>query len=115
MRNKFGVFINLDYAHKPQNECSIIWQAIMDKMIVFGFSFERRVFSIDTSKSPDEISREVRRLFDEIKQEHNDIYLYITDCFFLNLNSLKEVALPDNNNNFEIQYDLLKKEHLSVA
>ena len=98
-----------------QDECSLIWQAIMSKMIEFGFSFERRVFSIDTSKSPDEISLEVRRVFDEIKQEYNDIYLYITDCYFLNLNNLKDLPLPENNSHFEVQYNLLKKKNLSAA
>jgi len=56
--NEFGLFVNLDYAHKSQDECADIWHLIMNAMIKYGFSFEKRAFVIITEKNRDEIALE---------------------------------------------------------
>ena len=103
MTNKFGLFINLDYAHKSHNECSLIWQEIMNKMLKYGFSFNKRTFSFNTEKSSEEISLDVRCLFDEIQAEHHDFYSYITDCYILNLEGCHDLTLPDTSNSIDVE------------
>ena len=122
MSNKFGVFVNLDYAHQPHSECSLIWKKIMDDMINYGFLFEKRVFVLITDKSRDEISNGVRALFDTIQKEQPDFYSYISDSYILNLKDCSDLTLPDTSdsidvenitfqelNSMGIEYDLLLK------
>jgi hypothetical protein len=48
--NEFGLFVNLDYAHKSQDECSLIWQNIMDAMLEYGFLFKNVLSSFAQKK-----------------------------------------------------------------
>ena len=103
MAQKFGVFINLDYAHKTKNDCSLIWQKIMDKMANNGFSFEKRAFVIHSEKNAQELSLDVRILFDEIQAEQNNIYNYIVDCYILNLDNCTDLTLPDTSDSIDVE------------
>ena len=96
MFNKFGVFIYLDYAHKGNDVCSLIWQIIMDAMLSNGFLFEKRVFSIKTNKSRDEIASYVRKLLDSIRVQQHDLFSFINDCYILDFNNLSDLTLPDS-------------------
>ena len=96
MFNKFGVFINLDYAHKGNEECSLIWQIIKDEMLNNGFLFEKRVFSIQTNKSRDEITSYVRKLLDSIRVQQHDLFSFINDCYILDFNNVNDLTLPDS-------------------
>lgn len=123
MSNKFGLFINLDYAFKPEDECSLVWKKIMDKMLKYGFSFQKRAFAIITEKTSGEVSIDVRSLLDEIQAEQNDIFSYISDCYILNIDNCNDLTLPDTSNSIDvedislqdldaigIEYDLLLKK-----
>ena len=103
MTNEFGLFVNLDYAHKSQDECSLIWQNIMDAMLEYGFLFKKRAFVICTEKSRDEISVDVRHLFDDIQTIQQDFYSYIIDCYILNLESCNDLTLPDTSDTIEVE------------
>lgn len=124
MSNEFGLFVNLDYAHKSQSECAQIWKNIMDAMLEYGFLFKKRAFTINTEKSRDEISSDVRTLFDEIQSKQYDFYSYIIDCYILNLESCNDLTLPDTSSTIEVEdislndlniigvdYDLLFKKN----
>lgn len=103
MFNKFGVFINLDYAHKSADECSIVWQKVMDLMLSNGFSFEKRVFIINTTSDRDEIATNVRKLLDEIRLDQHDLYSYINDCYILNFQNCIDLTLPDTSNAIDVE------------
>jgi len=101
--NEFGLFVNLDYAHKSQDECTQVWQLILDAMLEYGFSFQKRAFVIHTEKSRDEISLDVRHLFDEIQITHSSFYSFIIDCYILNLEGCTDLTLPDTSNTIEVE------------
>jgi len=103
MTNKFGLFINLDYAHKPDHDCALVWQKISDKLLNYGFSFQKRAFSINTDKNRDDISSDVRGLFDEIQAEQDDFFAYIVDCYILNLDNCTDLTLPDTSNSIDVE------------
>ncbi|MCU7939090.1 MAG: hypothetical protein KZQ64_06870 [gamma proteobacterium symbiont of Bathyaustriella thionipta] len=103
MFNKFGVFINLDYAHQSHGECSRVWNKIMDGMISDGFIFQKRVFVIHTDKSRDEVSNDVRNLFDSIQKEQGHFYSYISDSYILNLKDCSDLTLPDTSNTIDVE------------
>lgn len=103
MPNKFGLFINLDYARHPSEECSFIWNKIMDKMLQNGFSFQKRAFSIRTNKERDEVAMEIRELLDEIQIDQHDFYRYIVDCYILNVENLSDLTLPDTSNSIDVE------------
>ena len=103
MSNEFGLFVNLDYAHKSEGECALIWQSIMNTMIHYGFIFKKRTFVIKTEKNRDEISVDVRRLFDEIQAEQHNFYNYIIDCYILNLESCNDLTLPDTSDTIQVE------------
>jgi len=124
MTNKFGLFVNLDYAHKAQSECSMVWQKILDTLLQYGFSFQKRAFAINTEKNGDELSLDVRSLFDDIQAKQNDFYDYIIDCYILNLENCTDLTLPDTSNSIDVEdisleeldtigidYDLLFKKN----
>jgi hypothetical protein len=104
MSNKFGVFVNLDYAHKAKSECSIVWNKISAKMLEYGFLFKKRTFAIITEKHSSEVSLDVRRLFDEIQLEQQDFYSYLTDCYILNLDGCNDLTFPDTSSSIEVEY-----------
>lgn len=123
MSNRFALFINLDYAHKSESECALIWQSIMDTMLNYGFLFRKRAFVITTEKNRDEISVAVRRLFDGLQAEQQFFYSYITDCYILNYESCNDLTLPDTSDTIQVEdisledlntigvdYDLLFKQ-----
>lgn len=103
MSNKFGLFINLDYAHKPTAECTYVWQKIMDKMLHSGFSFQRRAFAISTEKNRDELAHVVRVLLDELQTEQENFYSFIIDCYILNLENCSDLTLPDTSNSIDVE------------
>ncbi|MDX2504608.1 MAG: hypothetical protein QNL62_09050 [Gammaproteobacteria bacterium] len=103
MFNRFGVFINLDYAHNHQDECSLVWQKIMAKMHENGFSFEKRTFVISTNKNPNELSMDLRRLFDEILTRQHDFYSFISECYVLNCASYTDLTLPDTSKTIAVK------------
>ena len=103
MSNEFGLFVNLDYAHKSEDECALIWQSIMNTMLHYGFIFKKRTFVIKTEKNRDEISIDVRHLFDEIQAEQHDFYSYIIDCYILNLESCNDLTLPDTSDTIQVE------------
>ena len=107
MSNKFGLFINMDYANKPKDECFIIWEVISDVMLKNNFSFNKRVFVFETEKNSHELSETVRKLFDDIHKEHPDLYSYIADCYILNFDGCNNLLLPDTSNTIEV-------EHISI-
>ena len=124
MTNEFGLFVNLDYAHKSQAECALVWQSIMDAMLEYGFVFKKRTFSIHTEKNRDEISVDVRALFDQLQAEQQGFYGYIIDCYILNLETCNDLTLPDTSDTIEVEdislqdlntigvdYDLLFKKN----
>ena len=126
MSNEFGLFVNLDYAHKSEDECHLIWQAIMDAMLQYGFAFKKRAFTINTEKDRDDISMDVRHLFDDIQSVQQNFYSYIIDCYILNLESYNDLTLPDTTDSIEVEaislqdlneigvdYDLLFKQNKS--
>ncbi|MCW8931188.1 MAG: hypothetical protein OQL19_13220 [Gammaproteobacteria bacterium] len=123
MPNEFGLFVNLDYAHKSHEECSQTWQNIMDAMLGYGFMFKKRAFVINTDQTRDEISIDVRHLFDEIQLKQPSFYSFIIDCYILNLESCNDLTLPDTSESIEVEdislsdlnvigvdYDLLFKQ-----
>ena len=123
MSHEFGLFVNLDYAHKSEDECTLIWQNIMDAMLNYGFSFRKRAFIITTDKNRDEIAMDVRHLFDEIQAGQQNFYSYITDCYILNYESCNDLTFPDTSDTIEVEdisledlnvigvdYDLLFKQ-----
>lgn len=103
MSNEFGLFVNLDYAHKSKDECALIWQSIMNTMLNYGFSFRKRAFIICTEKNRDEIAVDVRHLFDEIQAGQQDFYSYITDCYILNYESCNDLTFPDTTDTIEVE------------
>ncbi len=103
MPNVFGLFVNLDYAHKSQDECTQVWHIILDAMLEHGFSLQKRAFVIHTEKSRDEIAAEVRHLFDEIQARHQTFYGFIIDCFILDLESYNDLTLPDTSDTIEVE------------
>ena len=103
MSNKFGLFINLDYAHKPTAECSYIWQKIMDQMLHNGFSFQRRSFTITTDKNRDDLAHFVRGLLDELQAEQQNFYGFIIDCYILNLENCSDLTLPDTSDSIDVE------------
>ncbi|WP_198264219.1 hypothetical protein [sulfur-oxidizing endosymbiont of Gigantopelta aegis] len=103
MSNQFGLFIHLDYAHKPQDDCAMVWQNIMDTMQGYGFDFNKRAFFIDTDKSRDDISQDIRHLFDEIQLVQADFYSYIMDCYILNYETCSDLTLPDTSETIEVE------------
>ena len=123
MSNKYGLFINLDYAHKPTAECTYIWQKIQDHLTHNGFSFQRRAFAITTEKNRDELVHVVRGLLDELQSQEENFFSFITDCYILNLDNCSDLTLPDTTdsndveditlqdlNTIGIDYDLLFKK-----
>jgi len=103
MAHKFGLFINLDYAHKTDIDCSLVWQKIMDKIVNNGFSFEKRAFVIISEKSSEELSTDVRDLLDELLDEQQDLFSYIVDCYILNLDNCTDLTLPDTSNSIAVE------------
>ena len=105
MANKYGLFINLDYANKPAEECSNIWGVITDVMMHNGFSFEKRAFVINSEKNLEDIANFVVYLFDQIQINSPDlhIYNYLADCFILTLDKCKDVKLPDTSNSILVE------------
>ncbi|MCU7799046.1 MAG: hypothetical protein KZQ70_02595 [gamma proteobacterium symbiont of Lucinoma myriamae] len=103
MSNNFGVFINLDYAHQPHAECTLIWNKIMEVMVDYGFIFQKRVFTITTNSSRDEISSDVRGLFDLIQKEQEHFYSYICDNYILNLEECSDLTLPDTSASIDVE------------
>lgn len=103
MAHKFGLFINLDYAHKADDACSLIWQKIRDRAARHGFSFEKRVFVIFSEKSAEQLSADVRVLLDEILIEQDDLYSYIVDCYILNLDNCTDLTLPDTSGSIDVE------------
>ncbi len=105
MATKYGLFINLDYANKPADECSNIWGIIMDTMTQNGFSFEKRAFVIISEKSSDEIAQFVVHLFDQIQMNSPNlhIYNYLADCFILTLDDCKDIKQPDTSNSILVE------------
>lgn len=101
--NEFGLFVNLDYAHKSQDECALTWDSIMEAMIEYGFVFKKRTFAIVTEKSRDEISLDVRHLFDAIQLKQQDFYSFIVDCYILNLEGCNDLTLPDTSDTIEVE------------
>ena len=104
--NNFALVINLAYAHKPNNECSLIWNKILDKFLDSGFLFEKRIFTISTDKCRDDISIKVRQLLDEFEAEQHDFYSFISDCYILNFEKLSDLIYPDTKN--------IEVEHISL-
>lgn len=124
MPNQFGLFVNLDYAHKPQEECHVIWESIAEAMLDYGFIFKRRAFAITSDKNRDEISLDIRHLFDLIQLGEPDFYNYIVDCYILNVENCNDLTLPDTTESIEVEdislqdlntigvdYDLLFKKN----
>ena len=122
--NEFGLFVNLDYAHKSQDECAQIWNSIMEAMLEYGFSFKKRAFVMTTEKSRDQISLDVRHLFDAIQLKQKNFYSFIMDCYILNLAGCNDLTLPDTSDTIEVEdislddlniigvdYDLLFKQN----
>lgn len=103
MAHKFGLFINLDYAHKSDNDCSLVWQKIMDKIVNNGFSFEKRAFVIISDKKSEELSADVRALLDELLDEQQDLFSYIVDCYILNLDNCTDLTLPDTSDSIAVE------------
>ncbi len=124
MTNEFGLFVNLDYAHKSQDECAQIWHCIMEVLLDYGFLFQKRAFVIHTEKNRDQISLDVRHLFDVIQLEQPNFYSFIVDCYILNLEGCNDLTLPDTSDTIEVEdislddlniigvdYDLLFKKN----
>ena len=105
MTHKYGLFINLDYAHKFTDDCSKIWEIIKDSMTQNGFLFEKRAFVIQSEKNSEEIANYVVQLFDQIQINSPDlhIYSYLTDCFILNLDQCKDIKQPDTSNSILVE------------
>ena len=101
--NKFGVFINLDYAHQSHVECRFIWDKIMGVMLDYGFLFQKRIFTIITDKSREEISNDVRSLFDLIQKEEEQLFSYISDSYILNLADCSDLTLPDTSKSIDVE------------
>ncbi len=101
--NTFALFVNLDYAHKPQAECAQIWQSILDTMLGNGFLFRKRAFVISTEKTRDEIAMDVRHLFDEIQSRQANFYSYIIDCFILNYENCNDLTFPDTSDSIQVE------------
>ncbi len=104
MLKTFGLFINLNYAHKPWDECSLIWQMIMKKMLENGFTFQKRTFQILTEKNSDELSATVRQLFEEIQRDKHNLYSYLVDCYILNIENCNDLTLPDTSDSIDVEH-----------
>lgn len=105
MATKYGLFINLDYANKPADECANIWDIIMDTMTHNGFTFKKRAFVITSEKNLDEIARFVVQLFDQVQMNSPNlhIYSYLADCFILTLDDWKDIKQPDTSNSILVE------------
>lgn len=114
MSNEFGLFVNLDYAHKSQEECALIWQSIMDSMLHYGFLFKKRAFTITTTKSRDEVSLDIRHLFDELQLKQDKFYSYIIDCYILNIENCVDLTLPDTSDSIQVE-DISLKDLNSIG
>ncbi len=124
MPGQFGLFINLDYAHKSQQQCHRVWERITATMLDYGFEFKRRAFAITTDRDRDEISQDVRHLFDRIQLNEPDFYSYVVDCYILDVENCNDLTLPDTTDSIEVEdislqdlntigvdYDLLFKKN----
>jgi len=111
MSNTFGLFVNLDYAHKPKKECALIWHMIMDEMLAYGFSIHKRAFTINTDKTRDELSIEVRHVLDKLQLEHMDLFAYIKDCYIINLAGSEDLTLPDTSESIDVEDISLEDLH----
>lgn len=103
MHHKFGLFINLDYAHKSDSECALIWQQIRDKMSANGFTFEKRAFVLNSEISSEELSSKVRALLNEILTQQPQLYSYIADCYILNFDDCTDLTLPDTSDSIDVE------------
>ncbi len=128
MSNKFGLFINMNYAHKSKEDCSMIWQEIMDTMLQNGFSFQKRAFSITTDNNINEMAIDIRKLLDKIQSKQLDFYSYIVDCYILNFDNCTDLTFPETSNSIDVEdisleelealgvgYELLLEKNQSVT
>jgi len=104
MSNKFGLFVNLNYASKPKEECSLIWEKITDKMLDNGFAFDRRAFIINTDQNMAELKISIKVLLDEIQKEQTNFYGFIMDCFLLDVKSCNDLILPYTIDSIEVKH-----------
>jgi len=72
-------------------------------MTGYGFLFHKRVFTITTNKSRDEISSEVRGLFDLIQKEQEDFFSFIGDSYILNFEDCSDLTLPDTSASIDVE------------
>lgn len=103
MSNKFGVFVNMNYANKPAGDCVKILDMIKDKLLTKGYSFEKRIFVIHTEKDIKDTSKEVRHFLGEIAMNVKDLHSYITDCYMLDIKKYADLRLPDTSDSIDVE------------
>ncbi len=94
----YGVVINLDYAHRPFNECKTLWLKIVQNMLHEDFHIDKRMFVITTFQGKDKICEKARRalsaLDNSIEIYNRQSFHYITDFFVINMSDYVDLRLP---------------------
>ncbi len=103
MSNKFGVFINMNYTVKPSGDCIKVLAKIKEKLLVKGYSFEKRIFMKNTEMDLKETAKEVRHLLADIAREVKDLHTYVTDCYMLDIKKYADLKLPDTSNSIDVE------------
>lgn len=103
MINKFGVFINMNYADKPAGDCIKILDKIKHKLLLNGYSFEQRVFVIHTEQNIKDSAKKVRQSLAEISMDVKDLHSYITDCYMLDIQKYADLKLPDTSDSIDVE------------
>jgi hypothetical protein len=103
MTNKFGLFINLNYAHHPHNECNLVWKKLQSHLSKAGFVFEKRYFAMTTDKSRDDLVEISRQVLDDLQNEIENLYSYLNDCYVVNLNTSSDLMLPDTSTSIDVE------------
>jgi hypothetical protein len=108
MSNKFGIFINMNYAAKPAGDCAKILEKIKQRFLSNGYSFEKRVFVINTDKDIKNTSIEVRHLLSDIAKEFEDLHNYVSDCYMLDIKKYADLKLPDTSDSIDVEQIILE-------
>ena len=103
---RFGIVINMDYAHHPRGLLLDLFQRIRSAMETNGFRLDGRVFSITLPGN--EASALARNVLEEIDSElilNESIYGYIKEFYGFDIGTVKNLLLPEEMSLTVEEYD----------
>ena len=114
MSNKFGVFINMNYTEKPTEDCVKILDKIKHQLLNNGYSFEKRVFVINTENDLKDTSIQVRHILSELAADIKNLHTYVSDCYMLDIKKYSDLKLPDTSDSIDVEQISLESMELSA-